>query len=146
MYEAIVTLHILSGMAWVGAGIVFLWGSHNIRTERGDAEVLEVRDRLEKATTAITWTPFLAIGTGIAQVLMSEQHDWSHLWVVLAVVLAVLALTLGGVNDAGTKKAQKESEESGEMSAGVLDRSMRLLWVEMAVMAAIVALMVIKPV
>ncbi len=53
MYEAIVTIHILSGMAWVGAGFVFWLGARNIARERGEREATEVLDRLDKATMII---------------------------------------------------------------------------------------------
>ena len=145
MYEAIVTLHILSGMAWVGGGIVFLWGAHNIRSDSGHAAAIEMWDRLEKATTALTLTPFLVIGTGIAQVLMSEQHDWSHLWIILALVLVVAALGLASVNDARLKKAQRRAEEAGNIPTVAFDRSIRSFWVELLILGAIVTLMVTKP-
>lgn len=145
MYEAVVTVHILSGMAWVGAGIVYLWGSHTIGAQKGEEEALHTRDRLEKATAAISVAPFLVIGTGIAQVFMSEQHEWSHLWIILGLALAVAALSLGAANDAGTKKAQRAQWERGQLASRTLGRSIRLLWIELAVMAAIVALMVTKP-
>ncbi len=146
MYEVVVTVHILSGMAWIGALIVFLWGSLNVRAERGDEEAIAFGDRLEKATTLITYAPFLVVGTGIAQVLMSNQHDWPHLWIILALVLFVTALGLGGTNDAMFKKAQKKADETGEVPTKAFNLSMRLLWVELAVMVAIVVLMVAKPI
>lgn len=146
MYEAIVTLHILSGMAWVGGLIVFLWGSYSLRAELGDAETIEIGDRLAKATTFLIATPFLVIGTGITQVLMSEQHDWSHLWIIVALVLVLFAFAVGSTNDAMFKKAQKKAEEAGEVPTRAFDVSLRLLWVELAMMVAIVALMVFKPV
>lgn len=146
MYEAIVTLHILSGMAWVGGVLVFLLGWHTIRAEKGDAEAIAVGDRLERATKLITATPFLVLGTGITQVLMSEQHDWSHLWIMLAITLFVVIVVVGGANDATFKKAQRRAGEPGKVPAKAFDLSIKLLWVEFGVMVAIVTLMVFKPV
>ena len=146
MYEAVVTVHILSGMAWVGGVLVFLLGWQSIRAERGDAESIAMGDRLEKATKLITATPFLVLGTGIAQVLMSEQHDWSHLWIMLAIGVFVAILAVGGTNDATFKRAQKRAGgDPGKVPVEAFDLSIKLLWIEFALMVVIVILMVTKP-
>ena len=145
MYEAVVTLHILSGMAWVGGVFVFLLGWQNVRAEKGDAESIAVGNRLEMATKLITATPFLVLGTGIAQVLMSEQHDWSHLWIMAAIALFVAILGAGGTNDAMFRKVQKRAGDPANVPAKAFDLTIRLLWIEFALMVAIVVLMVTKP-
>ena len=101
----------------------------------------------EKTTTLLfTIAPILVLATGIAQVAMSSQHEFSQLWIILAIVLFVVTAIMGGGIGGRWEKQMKEAREDGRSLPSVFDRWLRLGWIEMLVLAAIVALMVYKPV
>ncbi len=145
MYEAVLTLHILSGMTWVGGLIVYSIAAPSLRREQGEPKAADIIERMDKATIWLAVTPFVVIGTGITQVLMSEPHDWSDLWVTLAIGLVILSFVVGGTNDYMWRKSLKEVDDEAIMPRA-FDRLVRLLWLETAVLFAVVALMVFKPV
>lgn len=145
MYESVVTLHILSGMAWVGGLIVYSLAAPLVRREAGERQATSTIERMDKATIWLAVTPFLVIGTGVAQVLMSEQHDWSDLWVIGAIGLVVASFAVGGTNDYLWRKSLKEADE-GSTRPGAFDRLVRLLWLETLVLVGVVSLMVFKPI
>lgn len=143
MYEAVVTLHILSGMAWVGGLMVYSIAAPTMRRERGVARATANIERMDKATIWLAITPFLVIGTGITQVLMSDQHDWSDLWIMLAIGLVVTSFAVGGTNDYLWRKSLKKAE--AEVDPSAYDRLVRLAWLETLVLLTVVILMVTKP-
>lgn len=147
MYEAILTIHILSGIAWVGGGFVLILGVRNIKAAEGQAAADHTIGALENTTKWLFGiAPPLVFITGIAQVLMSEQHDWSDLWIMWAVALAVVSAILGAGVAGRWEKQMKGAREAGRSLPDVFDRWMRLNWYEWAILLVIVALMVFKPV
>ena len=147
MYEAILTVHILSGFAWIGGGFVLMLGARNIKAADGQKAVDQMVGAFEKTTTLLfVIAPILVLATGIAQVAMSSQHEFSQLWIILALVLFVLVAIMGGGIGGRWEKQMKEAREDGRSLPDVFDRWLRLGWIEMVVLAAIVALMVYKPI
>lgn len=147
MYEAVVTLHILSGFAWVGGGFTLMLGARNIKRTEGHGAAEQMLDGLETTTKWLFGiAPPLVLLTGIVQVLMSEQYDWSDLWIILALVLFVFTAISGGGVSGRWEKQMKEAREEGRSLPAVFDKWLRLGWVEMVVLVAIVALMVFKPI
>ncbi len=147
MYEALVVVHILSGFAWVGGGFVLILGARNIKAADGQATADQMVGAFEKTTTLLfNVAPPLVLVTGIVQVLMSEQYDWSHLWIILALALFVVVAIMGGGIGGRWEKRMREAREDGRSLPDVFDRWMRLNWTEMVVLAAIIALMVFKPI
>lgn len=147
MYEAIVTIHILSGFAWVGGGFALMLGARNIKAAEGQATADQVVGVFERTTNLLFGiAPPLVLITGIAQVLMSEQHDWSDLWIILASGLFIVSAIMGAGVSGRLEKQLKEAREAGRSLPDVFDRWLRMGWLEMVVLVAIVALMVFKPV
>lgn len=147
MYEAIVTVHILSGFAWVGGGFALMLGARNIKKAEGQATADQTVGVFETTTKWLFGiAPPLVLITGIVQVLMSEQHDWSQLWIILAIVLFVFTAISGGGISGRWEKQMKQAREEGRSLPNVFDKWLRLGWVEMLVLVAIVALMVFKPI
>ena len=147
MYEALLVVHILSGFAWVGGGFVLMLGARNIKAAEGQEAVDQMVGAFEKTTTLLfVIAPILVLVTGIAQVAMSDSYDFSQLWIILALVLFVVTGILGGGVGGRWEKQMKEAREDGRSLPAVFDRWLKLGWVEMVILAAIVALMVYKPI
>ncbi len=147
MYEAVLTIHILSGFAWVGGGFGLMLGARNVKRADGQATADQMVGALETTTRWLFGiAPPLVLITGIAQVLMSEQHDWSQLWIILAITLFVFTAISGGGISGRWEKQMKQAREEGRSLPDVFDKWLRLGWVEMTALVAIVALMVFKPV
>ena len=146
MYEALLVVHVLSGFAWVGGGFVLMLGARNIKAADGQEAVDQMVGAFEKTTTLLfTIAPLLVLATGIAQVAMSSQHEFSQLWIILALVLFVVTGIMGGGIGGRWEKQMKEAREDGRSLPDIFDRWLRLGWIEMLVLAVIVALMVYKP-
>lgn len=147
MYEAIVIVHILSGFAWVGGGFVLMLGARNIKAADGQANADSMVEAFEK-TTALLFAiaPILVLATGIAQVVMKTSYDFSQLWIILAIVLFVATAIMGGAIGGRWEKQMKAAREDGRSLPDLFDRWLRLGWIEMVILAAIIALMVYKPV
>ncbi len=147
MYQAIVTIHILSGFAWVGGGFLLLLAARNIKKTEGQQAADDAVGALESTTKWLFGiAPPLVLVTGIVQVLMSVQHDWTHFWIMAALVLfGVTAFMGAGISDRWEKQ-MKEAREDGRSLPELFDRWVRLGWIEVVVVVAIVALMVFKPV
>ncbi len=147
MYEALLVVHILSGFAWVGGGFVLMLGARNIKAADGQEAVDQMVGSFEKTTTLLfNIAPILVLATGVAQVAMRSSYDFSQLWIILAIVLFVATAIMGGAIGGRWEKQMKAAREDGRSLPDLFDRWLRLGWIEIVVLAAIVALMVYKPV
>jgi uncharacterized membrane protein len=145
MYEAILVVHIVSGFAWVGGGLSAMVAAGIIKRNEGQATAESTIRLLDKATWPIGFAPPIVLLTGIAQVVMNDSWDFSQLWIILAIVLVVAAFSVGAGFLDPWQKQMEEARQEGRSLPGLFNRFLRLGWLEMAVMIAIVALMVYKP-
>jgi uncharacterized membrane protein len=147
MYELLVVVHILSGMAWLGGASVMLLGLRGIRTTEGHIAADRTMASLDKTMGWIFGlAPFLLIATGVTMVAVREAWRFSQMWVYLAIFLFVAAAILGGVLGDRLEKQMKQAREDGTTAPAAFDRFLRLGSIEMAILPAIVFLMVYKPI
>lgn len=147
MYELVVVLHILAAIAWIGSGFLLILGFGRIRSAEGPAAVDQTMVRMEPTTSLIfVVAPPVVLLTGIGMVLWNEAWDFSQVWVYLALGLFVVTAILGGGVSGRMEKEMKEARESGTDASDVLARFLKVGWLEMVILVAIVALMVYKPI
>ncbi len=145
MYELLVLIHILSGIAWVGGGFLFMLGIKGIRDSEGHEAAERTMARLEKASAVTNWAPLLVFATGITMVAVSDAWAFSQIWVYVSLALFVVVLILGaGVADR-LEKQMKQARQDGKHNPELLDRFVRVGFAEMVFFAGIVFLMVYKP-
>ncbi|MGB7861236.1 MAG: DUF2269 family protein [Acidimicrobiia bacterium] len=147
MYELVVVMHILGAIAWIGSGFLLTLGFGRIRSAEGPAAVDQTMVRMESTANLIfVVAPPLVLLTGIGMVLWSDAWAFSQVWIYLALGLFVVTAILGGGVSGKMEKEMKKARESGTDASDVLDRFLKVGWLEMVILAAIVVLMVYKPI
>ncbi len=146
VYELLVVIHILSGIAWVGGGFLFMLGVRGIRNSEGHEAAERTMVRLEKASTLINPAPFLVLATGITMVAVNDAWAFSQIWVYVSLALLVVALILGAGFEEGLQKRMNQGRQKSTHTPELLDQFIRVGFLEMVIFAGIVVLMVYKPV
>ncbi len=145
VYELLVVIHILSGIAWVGGGFLFMLGVRGIRNSEGHEAAERTMVRLEKASAVINPAPLLMLATGITMVAVNDAWAFSQIWVYVSLALFVVVLILGAGVEDRLMKQMKQARQDGEHNPELLDRFVRVGFAEMVFFVGIVALMVYKP-
>lgn len=145
VYELLLLVHILSGIAWVGGGFLFMLSVKGIRDSEGHEAAERTMARVEKASRVTNWTPLLVLATGITMVARSNAWAFSQIWVYVSLALFFVALILGGGFADRLLKQMKQARQEGRHNSELLDRFVRVGFVEMMFLAGIVFLMVYKP-
>jgi uncharacterized membrane protein len=146
VYELLVVIHILSGIAWVGGAFLFMLGVRGIRNSEGHVAAERTMARLEKASKLMNPAPFLVLATGITMVAVNDAWAFSQIWVYASLALFAVVLTLGAVFEEGLQKRMDQARKEGRHEPELLDRFIRVGFSDMAFFAGIVVLMVYKPV
>jgi len=146
VYELLVVIHILSGIAWVGGGFLFLLGVRGIRNSEGHEAAERTMGRLEKASAVINPAPLLVLATAITMVAVNDAWAFSQIWVYVSLALFVVVLLLGAGVEDRLMKQMKQARQEDRHDPELLDRFVRVGFVEMLFFAGIVFLMVYKPV
>ena len=146
MYELLVVVHILSGIAWVGGAFLFMLGVRGIRNSEGHVAAERTMVRLEKASKLMNPTPFLVLATGITMVVVNDAWAFSQVWVYVSLALFAVVLTLGAVFEEGLQKRMQRARNEGRHEPLLLDRFIRIGFLDIAFFTGIVVLMVYKPV
>jgi uncharacterized membrane protein len=143
MYEAVVLIHVLSGIAWVGGGMMLLVTLRDVRVKDGDDAAAQTVARVERAGPWLyNLAPWLVVVTGIAMVIVSSAWEFSQGWVYSALGLFVATGVFGGQLD---KQMKALKTGQGQVTPSGLARLQRLFSIEMGILLSLVALMVLKP-
>jgi uncharacterized membrane protein len=146
VYELLVVIHILSGIAWVGGDILFILGVRGIRNLEGHETAERTMTRLEKASTVINPAPLLVLATGITMVVVNDAWAFSQIWVYVSLAVFGVVLILGAGVEDRLMKQMKQSRQTGRRNPELLDRFVRIGFVTIVLFTGIVFLMVYKPV
>jgi uncharacterized membrane protein len=143
-------IHVLAGIAWVGGGFVIFLTVVVARRSGGQ----EAADRaLSSFGWADTWlaivAPLLVVTSGVAMVIESSAWAFSQPWIAsalaLVVVYEVVAATFGGRLFRRIEALRERGAFADTAGEDVLRDYVRLGSVLLAILVAIVALMVFKP-
>jgi uncharacterized membrane protein len=150
MYKLLVVVHILSVIAWVGAGSMKQFSVIKARKSGGSLEAdrqivcFEWMERLVSIPA-----PILVLATGVTMVAVSDGWGFSQPWVYLALALFLVTGVLGGAVGGRLDKRMTELRDqggvSGQVYADTLRRALNNIWVEMALLVTVIFLMVYKP-
>lgn len=150
MYEVLILIHILAGIAWIGGGLVQQLAVTQARKRGGPLEA-------DRQIVGLEWmerfiyipAPVLVLVTGLTMVIVNDGWDFSQMWVYLAIGLAVVAGVLGGAVGGRLEKSMAALRDGGLVAepeyGRVLRSTLNTGWLELAVMVGLVALMVFKP-
>ena len=141
---ALLVVHILAAMAWVGGGLVIQFTERRVFWLGGRPAVDRVRADLAWADTWLAIpAPLLVVGTGIAMVAVTPGWRFTQTWIwmsLVAVVLyQVLAFTVG-------TRIYRQLETTPQDGAAKPARSLlKLGSLLLSVLVGVVFLMVLKP-
>ena len=144
-YNALLLVHILAGIAWLGGGIVIQVTQR--RAFRSGGRPALDRVRRDQAWTD-TWlaipAPLLVVGSGAAMVVTNPGWRFSQVWVWMAVAIVVLyeglAFSVGARIYQQVESGVRTPEEA-DPGASLI----RLGDVLLVLLVAVVSLMVFKP-
>jgi len=144
-YRAVLLIHILAGIAWLGGGLTIEVTQQRALNAGGRAAFDRVRRDLAWADTWLAIpAPLLVVATGIAMVLSGPGWRFSQtwIWMTIAILIAyqVLAFTVGA------RLYRRLETGDGEPQGGDAGISLlRLSRLLLLMLVAIVALMVFRP-
>ena len=150
MYEILIVLHILAGIAWVGGGLtqqLAVQQAHKSGGPRGADQQMVAMAWMERYIYMPA--PILVLLTGITMVAVRDAWGFSQPWVYLALTLLVLAGILGGAVGSKLEKRMEALREEDRVDSPdyeqVLAKALNSGWLELVIMVCIVVLMVYKP-
>lgn len=150
MYELLIVIHVLAGIAWVGGGLTNQLAIREAR--RSDGAVAA-----DRQIVALGWmekyiyipAPILVLLTGLTMVAVNDAWRFSQPWVYLALTLLVLAGILGGAVGSRLEKRMESLREEDRVASSdyeqVLAKTLNSGWLELALMVGLILLMVYKP-
>jgi uncharacterized membrane protein len=150
MYQLLLVVHVLAGIAWVGGGLTNQLAIQQARQSGGAAGA-------DGQIVALAWmerfiyipAPMIVLVSGVIMVAVQDAWGFSQPWVYLALTLMVLAGILGGA--VGSRRAKRMEELRGDglvdspEYAQVLSKVLNSTWLELLILIALVFLMVYKP-
>lgn len=149
-YQALLLVHVLAGMVWVGGAVVLvatLWSARRSQPpEAVDRLMLDLR-------WADTWlaipAPVLVLTSGVVMVLDGGPWSFTQAWILASIALIVVyeavALTVGGRLHSRIEKARAQGELASIAHARTMTAWGRLGLVLVAILVAIVWSMIYKP-
>jgi uncharacterized membrane protein len=145
MYEALVLVHVLSAMVWVGGGFVLMTVERHAQKTGGQTMLVRTMADLEWVDDWIfTPAPLLVIASGVTMVILSDAWAFSQPWIYLALALIVIEFVAGYRDLDRLKKGREAGVETPEFAAA-LKAYMRFAPLAIALLGAVVVLMVFKP-
>jgi uncharacterized membrane protein len=148
VYQALLYLHILSGVTWVGGS--FYAQLLAISASRADDpyELPRLGERFEFLGTRV-FVPAAALLLVSGTVMTAQAWSFGQTWIVVSIGLWVLSAVAGAIYLAPrAKRARQLFEAEGPTSDAARQLTARLFLVsriELLSFAAIIALMVFKP-
>jgi uncharacterized membrane protein len=149
-YQALLLIHILAGMAWVGGAFVLVLTLWFARRSYPPQDVDRLMQDLRWADTWLAIpAPLLVLVTGVAMVLDSRAWNLTQAWVLGSIVLVVayelVALTLGGRLYRRIERARAQAELASGDHARTMTAFVRLGFVLLMLLVITVWSMVYKP-
>lgn len=150
MYEALLFVHILGGMIWVGGGIVFAMLVRQVASKETHGAADRLIDQAKYIYNAV-FAPavVLLLVTGITMVIVQDAWAFSQTWVWVALVLFAVAFVEGAVIGDRIEKQLLElrqaGEETSEVAVELFNRWMRSTNGSILTWLGILAMMVFKP-
>lgn len=143
-HEALLVVHILAAMAWVGGGLAIQFTQRRAFRLGGRPAIDRVRVDLAWADTWLAIpAPLLVVGTGIAMVAATPGWQFTQTWIwmsLAAVVLyQVVALTVG------TRLYRQLETESQDERTKPARSLMKLGDLLLTILVGVMFLMVFKP-
>jgi uncharacterized membrane protein len=150
MYELLLVVHVLAGIAWVGGGLTNQLALQQAHRSGG---AIGADDQV----VALAWmerfiyipAPIVVLASGVTMVAVQDAWSFSQTWVYLALALIVLAGVLGGAVGGRLDKRMEQLRGDGLVDspeyAATLARVLNSGWLELVLMIALVSLMVYKP-
>jgi hypothetical protein len=150
MFDALLLIHIVAAMVWIGGGIAALLIGGRIRAGGDRGAYLGFIGALGKlGGPMFGGSGVLVLLTGLGMVAMDGGPAFGQLWVVLGLAGWLVTLLMGAVLVGGSwAKVGKEmatSERTLDDMAPAIDRAILLSWVDIALRIGVVAIMVWRP-
>ena len=146
MYEIAVLIHILAGIAWLGGGLFIQLHAQRVRVAQGNEAVAAYLDSIE--WTGTRWFPPASLGvlvTGLIMVATNDAWGFGQEWIYMALIFFVISGVLGGaIGNRVLKQIRQTNQEGGDLNP-LLDRLVRIEWLDIIALLLIVVLMVFKP-
>jgi len=141
---ALLVVHILAAMAWVGGGLVIQFTQRRVFRLGGWPAFDRVRADLAWADTWLAIpAPLLVVGTGIAMVVLTPGWRFTQTWIWMSMVAVVLYQVLAfTVGTRLYRQLETTHEDGGAKPASSLLKLGDLL---LTVLVGVVFLMVFKP-
>lgn len=144
-YPAVLLIHILAGIAWLGGGLAVWVTQQRALRAGGRASFDRVRRDLAWADTWLAIpAPLLVVATGIAMVLADPGWRFSQTWIWMTVTILLayqgLAFTVG----ARLYRSLETGDGAPQPGNGEIPL-LRLGRLLLLMLVAVVALMVFKP-
>ena len=147
LYEALLFVHILAAMAWIGGGIMLTFISMRDNPSGDTALKLNFVRMAEFAGPLSGTAALVVLAAGTGMVLLHDHWRLSQLWIWLALILFFVAMIVGAAYYGRAGKRIEAAFEAGDVAEG--DRLGRqMLGVsafDLLVTLTIVGLMVFKP-
>jgi len=150
MYQLLLVVHVLAGIAWVGGGLTNQLAIQQARRSGGAVEV-------DAQMVSLAWmekliyipAPVVVLLSGVTMVAVQDAWSFSQPWVYLALTLIVVAGILGGAVGGRLERRVEELRADGLVEspefAQTLTKVLNSGWLELVLMIALVFLMVYKP-
>ena len=150
MYELLIVIHILAGIAWVGGGLTEQLSVQQARASGGAAAA-------DRQIVSLAWmekfiyipAPIIVLITGLTMVAVNDAWGFSQPWVYIALSLLVLAGILGGAVGGRLGKRIEELRGEGLVDSPeylqTLSKVLNSSWLELVLMIGLIFLMVYKP-
>lgn len=146
MEDIFLYFHILFAAIWLGGAtisIIFLLSTKNLSPSQAKPIIQNVAN-LGKFVFGPTSILVLITGTGLISV---ANFRFSDLWISLAFTGVIASIILGGVfhSRAGRKALAAAESDSSETLADAVKSWLILAYLDLAIIAGVLALMVFKP-
>ncbi|HEV2361597.1 MAG TPA: DUF2269 family protein [Acidimicrobiales bacterium] len=153
-YKALLTVHILCAIAWVGGGLMITLQAERARRAKDDAELVNIARQADFfATHMFIPLALVLLGVGIGMVAVGHI-GFNHPFVMIALTGWALSFVIGGAflgpQSGKVKKLAAAAADGGDVDvpAEVMSRINRIVLVariDLLILALIVVNMVVKP-
>lgn len=146
LFSAVLFIHILAAVVWLGAGITLDLLRHNVAKTKDKNKIKDtVKKNVDLVNQVFAPAGITSLLSGILMVVISNRLEFSDLWITIALVGIFVAIIHGAFITSKQAKKLIETETKGKMFNDEYSSFVIASKTSIAIITVVLLDMVMKP-